>query len=88
MTVKTYVPKHLPIAGGGRRMNPAYVALWESYLDEGMSVKDVAEMFGVAPATVSKHYPGKSWNAEQKLELSLAVRAHNRQMKKAVLQYA
>lgn len=74
------VPKFLPAKDGRiiKRMNPEFVALWEPYLDEGMSAKAVGEIFGVAHSTVARHYPGRGWSPEQKLEHSLSVRALNK----------
>lgn len=76
----TDVPKYLPAERGGlqKKLNPAFVALWESYLDEGMSAKAVAEIFGVAHSTVARKYPGRGWTAEQKLEHSFSMRRLNR----------
>lgn len=51
--------------GGRPLMNPAYVALWESYLDEGYSGKAVAELFGVMKHTVYRYYPDKVWTSKQ-----------------------
>lgn len=83
-TIVTDVPKYIHQAqGGGHQVNPAYIALWESYLDEGMSPKHVAEMFGVHPVTVRKYYPDKKWTMDQARDLSLATRNFNRAMKKA-----
>lgn len=87
MTVKTNLPK-LVWDGRRRSMNPEFVALWESYLDEGMAAKHVGEMFGVHGDTVRKYYPEKVWTPEQARELSILNRKHNRDMKKAQALYA
>lgn len=70
------VPKFLP--GNKRKLNPAFVALWESYLDEGMSATAVAQIFGVAHSTVARNYPGRGWTPEQKLEHSFFIRRLNK----------
>lgn len=66
----------------GRKTNrglaPEFIAQWESYLDEGMSAKAVAEVFGVAKSTVLRHYPGRGWAPKQKLAHSFTVKALNR----------
>lgn len=90
-TVQTDVPKYIVVRRAhstGRQLNPEYIALWESYLDEGMAAKHVAELFGIHPATVRKYYPHKVWTYAQARELSLAMRNFNRQMQKAQGHYA
>ena len=77
------VPRHLPTKQDPsklcvRELNPAFIALWESYLDEGMSAKHVGEIFGVAKTTVLRHYPGRGWDAKTKLQYSMDVKALNR----------
>lgn len=61
-----------------RRLNPEYVALWESYLDEGYSGKAVAEMFGVAKHTVYRFYPDKVWTNKQASAHGKLVRKLNK----------
>jgi hypothetical protein len=79
MTITTEMPKYVSVKGGPKRMlNPEFVALWESYLDEGLSAKAVGEIFGVPKESVLKYYPGRGWNAQQKLEHSIAIRTLNR----------
>lgn len=79
MTVQTDIPKYVSPKGGPKRMlNPEYVALWEPHLAEGLSAKHVGEIFGVSKESVLKYYPGRGWNAKQKIEHSIAVRALNR----------
>lgn len=77
MTVQTDVPKYVK-DGRHYRMNPEYVALWESYLDEGMAAKHVAELFGVHNDTVRKYYPGRQWTYDQARELAAMNRRMNR----------
>jgi transposase len=72
------VPKFKP--GNKVHLNPDYIALWESYLDEGMSRQHVAEIFGVARSTVGRHYPDKGWTPEEQLKFAQTMRAHNRRM--------
>lgn len=74
------VPKIAP--GYKRKLNPEYVALWESYLDEGMSRQHVAEIFGVHKSSVRYHYPDKGWTPEEQLKYAQTMRAHNRKMAK------
>lgn len=84
-TIVTEVPKYIyQDHGGGHKVNPEYIALWESYLDEGMAAKHVAELFGVHPATVRKYYPDRVWTYDQARDLSLAMRKFNRKMQKAL----
>lgn len=78
MTVQTDVPKFLQ--GNRRKLNPEFVKLWESYLDEGMSATAVAELFGVAHSTVARNYPGRGWTPEQALEHSFTVKRLNRML--------
>lgn len=78
MTAQTDVPKFL--RGNRRKLNPEFVKLWESYLDEGMSAKGVAELFGVAHSTVARNYPGRGWSPEQKLAHSFEVKKLNRML--------
>lgn len=80
MTVKTDVPKHLP--GHRQKLNPDYVALWESYLDEGMSGQHVAEIFGVHKNTVAKYYPDKVWSPEQQFQHFQDMRDSAHKMRK------
>lgn len=85
VTVQTDIPKYVSVRydnSTGRQLNPEYIALWESYLDEGMAAKHVAELFGVHPETVRKYYPDRVWTKDQARELSLAMRNFNRQMQK------
>lgn len=89
MTVQTEVPKYVSRkSSAGRMVNPEYVALWESYLDEGMAAKHVAEMFGVSATTVRNHYPDKVWTYDQARELGLTMKHHNRKMKRVQASYA
>jgi hypothetical protein len=67
--------------GTGRRLNPAFIALWEPYLDEGMPGKAVAEIFGVKKHTVYRHYPGRSWSHQQVSEMGTFMRNYNRRMR-------
>lgn len=86
MTIQTDVPKYVMKRNAnntGRIINPEYVALWESYLDEGMAAKHVAELFGIHPETVRRYYPEKVWTNDQARDLSLATRNFNRAMQKA-----
>lgn len=78
--VDTQVPKYLPAERGGlkKSLNPEFVKLWESYLDEGMSRTAVAEVFGVSAKSVRKYYPDRGWDAKTQLEHSFAVKALNR----------
>lgn len=78
MTVQTCVPKYSEQRGARRTMNPEYIALWESYLDEGLSAKQVGEIFGVAKTTVLNHYPGRGWTPKQRLDYSMDVKRLNR----------
>lgn len=85
MIVQTDVPKFLPANRGNgvqKRLNPEFVKLWESYLDEGMSAKGVAELFGVAHSTVARRYPGRGWTPEQKLAHSFEVKKLNKLLRK------
>lgn len=69
----------------GTKLNPEYIALWESYLDEGLSVKHVAEIFAVSKDTVNKYYPGRGWTHEQVTAHGIAVRQYNQKMRKRSL---
>lgn len=73
------VPKLAP--GYKQKLNPEYVALWESYLDEGMSGKGVADIFGVNKNTVAKYYPDKVWTREQQFEHFQTMRDASRIMR-------
>lgn len=89
MTIRPDIPKY--VSRGtipGRKMNPEYVALWESYLDEGMAFQHVGELFGVDGSTVRRHYPDKGWTPDQARELGLTMKNHNRRMKRIQASYA
>lgn len=64
-------------------MNPEFVKLWESYLDEGMPYKYVAEVFGVHWTTVRAHYPGRGWKKPQIDAHGTFMKHHNEKMRKA-----
>lgn len=81
-TTITDIPKYVRHRGAIKSLNPEFVALWESYLDEGLSAKHVAEIFGVHADTVRKYYPGRVWTVPQKLEYGLAIRNFNMKMRK------
>lgn len=82
--MKTDVPKYVPVRNGGAaiKMNPEYVALWESYLDEGMAAKHVGEIFGVHVQTIRKYYPGRAWSNKECLALGTQMKHHNERMKR------
>lgn len=65
-----------------KRLNPEYIALWESYLDEGMPILYVAEMFGVDEETVARHYPGRGWTHAQVSAHGTFMKHHNEKMRK------
>lgn len=71
-----------------RRINPEYVALWESYLDEGLSAQHVAEIFGVATTSVLMYYPGRGWTREEARAHGTFMKHHNAKMRKILPSYA
>jgi len=74
--------EQLPEKFIGIRINPEYVALWESYLDEGLSYKHVAEVFGVGKETVRSYYPGRGWTHKQLSAHGTFMKHHNEKMRK------
>lgn len=79
-TSNTGVPRFV-YNGKRKTFNPDFVALWESYFDEGMSRKHVAEVFSVDQSSVEKYYPGRGWTPQQAREHGVFVRQINRKMK-------
>lgn len=71
-----------------KKLNPEYIALWESYLDEGFAIQHVAEVFGVNKHTVRRHYPGRGWTHRQVSAHGGLVRRLNETVRKNVLTVA
>ena len=65
------------------KLNPDFVALWKPCLEEGMSYKHVAEMFGVSKGSVRNAYPGMGWTMEQAREMGTFMKHHNQRMRKS-----
>lgn len=88
MSVTQQLPeKYISQKHGGRKLNPEFVALWESYLDEGMPYLYVAEMFGVSKDAVRRHYPGRGWTSAEVSAHGTFMRRHNKEMRKVLKRY-
>ena len=85
MSIQTDVPKYLSTRGAVKKINPEYMALMEPYLEEGMHIKGIAEVFGVHQDTVHKFFPGRGWTLKQRQELGTAMKHFNQKMRKIML---
>ena len=59
----------------------ADIALWRSYLAEGMPYRRVAEIVGVDRETIARHLPGMGWTQQQGRELGTYMKHHNQKMR-------
>lgn len=77
-------PKYVPREdGNGIRMNPAFIALWEPYLAEGMPGSAVAEIFGVNKHSVYKYCRGRGWSHQQVSEMGAYISRYGRKLRSA-----
>lgn len=69
-----------------QRYKPPYteadVALWKTYLDEGMPYRKVAEVVGAHRDTIRKHLPGMGMPKEEARKLGTFMKHHNHRMRK------
>lgn len=75
------IPKYIKV-GRTRQYNPEFIKLWEPYLDEGMALQHVAEIFGVTKYAVGRYYPGRGWDNRDCLALGTYMKHHNQKLKK------
>jgi hypothetical protein len=65
-----------------RRYTAEDVALWKTYLDEGMPYRQVAEVVGVYRETISRHLPGMGMPIEEARKLGTFMKHHNHRMRR------
>lgn len=47
------------------KLSPAQVLIIKNELHKGVSVKDLAQEYGVNPSTISRIKRGRTWNGDQ-----------------------
>lgn len=74
------VAQHRPEAT--RRMDTEWVAKVNQYLDDGLSIKEVARTLGCNEKTVAWHFPGRGWDRTTIATYGKAVRDFNAELRK------
>jgi DNA-binding NarL/FixJ family response regulator len=58
----------------GMPMSAEELRIAELMLDDGCPVNEVARTLGRSPATICRHFPGRSWSKEQALAYVAEIR--------------